>query len=814
MTRLDEPHSGTFQRLVDYLTTNPGTAIALVGLVSALASCYPVIFFCKSFVSPAGVTALYDGAPWIPGFRFTGALENFRGTDLGAMLWSIAPNTVVEHDSIFRFSEFPFWNRYVGGGIPLFGQGQAMIGDVLHWIPVVLDGGAIGWDIKFVLSKAIFAIGMGLLVVRLTGSGLAGLLISISSCFLGFFAYRFNHPAYFVLTYAPWIVLQWDRFGRTLSRPNSSMGACMAQGLLLAVVTWLQLNAGAPKEGVVTACFLHALGVLVFWPHMSRTLPRLPSFLLVCGTGLALVMIAAPYWLVFLDALGKSFTAYDKPAAETLPPWIVIGFFDNLFFQIYSKGVLAPSVNLFILLGMASAALGLRLRQQAAVYGSWALFLLALSVAYGLIPNPVLVAIPFVNRIHHMGDTFSVPMLILSLIIAGFGIRDCVEASEPFKKTVLIVSLFAFLGLFLVFVWNAPAMTGIAIGHILLCLVSLLGFLNVCRLTGAEVRRQRAALVLAAGCFLVLHLRHGLHLATGIDAIDAYVTNPTDRANYANKSSAIEYVKNAINQSNTPTRVIGERAALFPGFNSRLGLEGIVPVDALRNPHYQRLLTLIDYPYFGWSWLYLIRSDQIENRAAALDMLGIGYIAAKAGTPMPRDVQLVHASDLDIWQRASAWPRAYFTNGIVAVRKPSDFTDAFADTSRQPFAAVESTIIPQGMLDKNVPYRTMPASAYVLTNNTTRFTVEASGPGIIVLAETYYPGDFKVTLNRQQVEYVRVNEASRGVWVDKEGKYDVSFVYKPERLGQALVTSFLGLVLLSLTILVSSGVRRKFQGAR
>jgi hypothetical protein len=245
------------ERLVNYAVVNPRTAITIIGFIAAIVSCYPVVFFGKSFVHPVGVAALYSGPPWIPGMSLDAISENFRGSDVGATAWEIAPDTVVQHVSLFRYFEFPFWNRYVGGGIPLYAQGQSMIGDVLHWIPVFLDGSAIGWDAKFVLSKAIFAIGMGLLVFRLTGTLLAGLLIAISSCFLGFFAWRFNHPAFFVLTYAPWIVIQWDRLGRAFASRNPSLQKCVVQSLLLVAVTWLQLNAGATKEGVITACFIH-----------------------------------------------------------------------------------------------------------------------------------------------------------------------------------------------------------------------------------------------------------------------------------------------------------------------------------------------------------------------------------------------------------------------------------------------------------------------------------------------------------------------------------------------------------------------------
>ena len=352
---------------------NPRKIIAFIGLIAAIISCYPVVFFDKSFVSPVGVATLYTSPPYLPGFPLNVVGEDYRGSDMAATTWSMAPNTVVQHDALIRYFEFPFWSRYGGGGIPIFAQGQSMIGDVLHWIPISLGGSAIGWDIKFVLSKAMFAVGMGLLVFRLTSNVLAGSLIAISSCFLGFFAYRVNHPSFFVLTYAPWVVLQWDRLGEILAMPRPRTRDCVIQGVLLAAVTWLQLNAGSPKEGVVAACFMHALGMLAFMDHVRHKRGWIQSFPIGFGFAFAIVMVASPYWLLFLDALSKSITSYDTPGIRTFPLWQIVGFFDSFFFWQNDGGLHAiraiPSTNMFVLLGASSAIASFRWNKSIKVYG-------------------------------------------------------------------------------------------------------------------------------------------------------------------------------------------------------------------------------------------------------------------------------------------------------------------------------------------------------------------------------------------------------------------------------------------------------------
>jgi uncharacterized membrane protein YfhO len=94
----------------------------------------------------------------------------------------------------------------------------------------------------------------------------------------------------------------------------------------------------------------------------------------------------------------------------------------------------------------------------------------------------------------------------------------------------------------------------------------------------------------------------------------------------------------------------------------------------------------------------------------------------------------------------------------------------------------------------------VPAADYDLTSNTTSFTVNATGPGFIVLTEAYEPGNFQATVNGRRVPYLRINHAFKGVYVDGPGTYRVQFSYWPRGLTTALILagSALGVVGLAL----------------
>ena len=101
--------------------------------------------------------------------------------------------------------------------------------------------------------------------------------------------------------------------------------------------------------------------------------------------------------------------------------------------------------------------------------------------------------------------------------------------------------------------------------------------------------------------------------------------------------------------------------------------------------------------------------------------------------------------------------------------------------------------MPRGFDDRVV----VPARNYALTPNTTSFDVRATGPGVIVLGETWWPGDFRAEVNGEKAPIVRVNHAFKGVVVAGAGDYRVTFRYVPKNWPRNLALCALGAVLLA-----------------
>jgi hypothetical protein len=123
--------------------------------------------------------------------------------------------------------------------------------------------------------------------------------------------------------------------------------------------------------------------------------------------------------------------------------------------------------------------------------------------------------------------------------------------------------------------------------------------------------------------------------------------------------------------------------------------------------------------------------------------------------------------------------------------------DGFADTllagagpiasvDRDDEAAVEATRTVRGV--HTIVRR---AEDYRLTPNTTTFTVESPGPGVVVLGESYWPG-VCATVNGRDVEVFRINHAMRGVRIDGPGRWVVRFWYRPRLASLAAACAAVG----------------------
>ena len=807
----------TLVKMRDDQAAWPVATLFVASAFATAASCYPIIFFGKSFVSPnyGPTQALYDDFPTLPQSPHE-IIESNRGGDTGATMWAHLPYSVIQHRAIFGHGELPLWNRYSYCGAPLLGQGVSMLGDPLHWIPIAAGGAAWAWDVKFCIAKLLFSFGAGMLVFAATQRIWLAALLAISFSFIGFFSYRFNHCAFFSLCYSPWILLCWLRAART-------KGRVWPWALALAAANFWELNSGTAKESAMLIAGLNFTGGLLVLTAEETWRNRLMRMALMGLGNVLFAMLSAPHWMVFLDALSHSWTNYEVTKTLQIQPSLVLGLFDDLFYSqtTHNEILTNPSVNFLVLLGCLWAAVDLRrqLRDRtflAVLLGAT----LPAAIVFGIVPPDFLNRLPFIKNIGHVDNTFSCVLIIHLLVLAAFGLRSLWENAVQERAAgdaVLAVFLLA-VPLALFFGYNQAVqhlgrsplhfgetvkMSGFFRAYAAALIAALLAMPWIVR--SLRLRPSAGSFIAGGLCLFLFHFRHGLWTGT---KFDSYVSNPCSRSDLAALSPAVMATRASTERSREPARTVGVNCVLAPGFNAVLGLEHFTGPDALVNP-WQRDLAEVSGIPLVWDWRHVLTRASFPRTQVFCDLWNVRWYLGNPGE-LPREIpglDLLTTLDLQIYTSRSAWPRAFFTSQLAECSSLDNFVNLLGAADGRPFAA----IVPEKPTDKppakpeSLEGRTvLPASDYRLTENSTAFTINAPTPGVAVLGNSFEPGNWRVTLDGHPVDCFRVNHAFLGVKVTEAGVHKLCFVYWPRLLTPALWLAAAGAIGTFVTLLLGT----------
>jgi hypothetical protein len=827
----------------------PARAVAVLAALAVIASAYPVVFLGKSFVSPnLGTTLLYDEFPTLPGYK-SKTTTDVKLSDVGAVMWQHVPFSTVQHRALLQ-GEIPLWNRYNALGVPLLAQGQSMFGDPLHFFVIAANGAAWAWDLKYLIAKWLFATGLGLTVLALGRANRPGepmpldelgalnsskrlgedtspypaALVAAAAPFIGFFLYRVNHPAFFSLCYAPWPLYCLVRLAQASTRRATNLWA-----LALLVANLALMNSGTVKEAYMLLLCMNFSGACVILATDAPWRDRLAKIGTLVWFGLLFVLLTTPIWATFLSTLKNAYTGYNAASAYQIQPSLLLGLFDEIFYRplLTKDQVFGPSLNFLLLLGVLYFIATLRLHfTHRAVIALAASSLLPLALAFGLISPRWIVTLPFLSNIAHLDNTFSCALVVLGSVLAGVGFAAAARrlGTREGRHDLIIAGLLLFA---LVFGWIAfrqaahrpiygPTFSVHQPGQVLLItpfiwdyLVSLLLAAVVLALVVHQALTRRAftsagALLIALSVITLLW-RHGLH--AGTVGFDNFTSRPTARANFHAKSESMQLAR--AGQAREPSRGFGLHGNFFPGWTAVYALEGIHGPDALVNPFVRELMAASGVLRM-WDWRFYAEAPEIGHARPFFDALNVRYYFDRASDQgvMGRALKLVKPADLDVYESPTVWPRAFFADRVDGYVAPSDLVARIRGAAGRPFAAAQSNDhTAQAALTKvpRAPGATqiIPATAYRLTENTTSFTVRATGPGAIVLAEAYWPEDFQAEVNGRDVPIIRLNHAFRGIVVDAIGEYRVTFRYWPRHFARSLTLCALGALLLAASVFLT-----------
>jgi len=319
---------------------------------------------------------------------------------------------------------------------------------------------------------------------------------------------------------------------------------------------------------------------------------------------------------------------------------------------------------------------------------------------------------------------------------------------------------------------------------------------------GAIARRalvqQRLSALSGAGlalCAFALLWRQGLQARAA--GFEDYVLRPPERVDFHARSPAIALVRAA--QRTEPSRAIGLQNNFFPGWTAVYGIEGINGPDPLISPAYRELTGLSPLQRL-WDWRLYLSRDNLAAARPFLDFLNVRHyfdLRSDQGA-LGAVLHLVQTGDLDVYESRTVWPRAFFTDRLAVYGQAGELMQRILHGDGRPFAAIQASELPAqpalARFSSELSGRTVvPAQDYRLTENTTSFSIAASGPGVVVLSETWWPGYSHATVDGRKAAVIRLNHAFKGVAIAAAGIHRIEFTYAPANTGLALALAGAGL---------------------
>jgi hypothetical protein len=778
----------------EWCRRHPVGVLVLVSVLAVMVNCYPVVFCGRSFVSLASATpTVFDWWPPAPGMDPRTELVERHESDSGAIIYWGIPVGFIESRSLWEYGELPLWNRYSHAGDTLIGQGVSMLGDPLQLMVILGHGSAVAWDLKFLVAKVLFCVGLGWLILVLLGSRPMSLLYAVLAAYCGAFFFIENHPVFFVFSYAPWILLSAVKW---LDRE--------AKGRAGWALVWLLANVacfcGGHLEPAVDLIGGLNLAALAWALGRCRSVADGFRVLAAMAVGAFLfVGLTAPVWLSFLAALPGAYSVHHDIQVTQLSPACLPGLFDDQFFLLLIGKRLAtrvPGTSLLVLTGCILSLLnGRQLLRTPFFRVNLGALVLWGGIVFGWVPRSLLAAIPLLNRVGHTHTDFGYLLVIHLMIQSAFGFQCLARETNAARATRhLFWTLLIFAALFGVYALGTRH-EAIPWSYFLCAAAGAIGapWLFV------WLRRNGQRVSLAGWCGIVLlaflpHSRFGLYTSGNGEVL--LKPGPRSVLNAPLPSLA------QIQRDNTgPFRVVGLNGNFAGGdYPAVYGLEDIRSCAPLSNAQFMDLVR--DFPGMHFDNLWRLDVVDADQARPLLNLLNVKYLL---GDPKKYDPAFrgPERRDFKVLENPDAWPRAFFADKIVPIISKPQFVDYLIQHSRQPFIALSGEeIAGQPGLQRlaAAPTATIAAgSNFVLRPNSTAFDIQSPSAGMVCLTEGQ-SRDFTATANGQTKAVLTVNQAFKGIYLDQPGRYHIEFKFRPRYWGTAILLfwiSALGILILA-----------------
>lgn len=632
-----------------------------------------------------------------------------------------------------RAGRFPLWNPDSGTGMPHLANLQSSPLFPLKWLYFLWPSPR-ALDLMVILRLALagtfaFLFCRGLKLPALA-SGLGGIAFALSGYFMKHLnVVNVNSEMWLPLLL--YLVLREKEAGPSLWR------------VLVSGVVWAMVFEGGNPEAAFYVVFIVVLFAAVELMSFSKLVPVLGGPLILGG------LIASPQLLPFFEYLPQSWHLHDpslhllgrlpaRQIASLVAPWLLGSSGANpaqLLFAPYLG--MAP-----LLLALLAAAHSRGLRRPLFLIGLSALLL---ALIYDLPPLGFLAYLPPLDRFAHGKFAFAGLALCLSAL-AAHGLALLAAGRIQGKTTALALALPAILLLAGTFDAKRQFKT-IAIGGFMTPFIVLIVAAALLVFYLSRKRAQRTTAETAANFAKIIALLALLELMALFLGFN--VASVMDPALVRFQDPARPQALDPIARDPDLPRFTGIAGVLHHNLNLLYGLSDLRAFEGLYPERYVKAMGSIEkfslpeaaqnFMSHGWSF-----DVQIPNLGHPLvNLMGVKYVASETPIPLP-GFTLVRDGAIKVYQNQKAFPRAWLV--------PEGKTANPADVS-----AIQSAKISASTFD--------------------RVELSATGPGDLVLADTYFPG-WSAEVGAREVPIQVSHDLFRSVKI-KSGESRVIMTYRP-----------------------------------
>jgi hypothetical protein len=659
----------------------------------------------------------------------------------------------------------PLWNPYEFAGIPFFAAGQPAV----LYLPKIAAFGLLRPSLAypaFVVAHELLALGGMAALLRRLDVGAAGTMAgSVYFAFATFL--NLYHPV--TLASYAWMPLFF------VAADAMARGGGWAATASLALVAAMQFTAGYPEYTLDTSLLLALTAVVMhrvgWWAEPPwRLIPRLA---LAVGLG---VVVAGLQAFPLVDVLVAS--ERSGVAAASNPSLLMTGF-------VALSAVLG--FRALAVLGLAAFGRGAA-RPPGALPAAVGLATCLLMIVIGwrwlrVLPGFSMVRFPFV---------WSGPTQFFVAWLVALGAERLVSAESPRGLGLRVAGLVAVVdaGLMARAAWSAntdvtTVWTGVRIvADVVLAWLALVG---------APPRTARAVFPLAVLCLLASRF---------VEPLSGRGLPPLALPEVPGRISALLGAR----PSEAAGRVLS-LGDLLAGYPLRERIENVFGVEeSLMPPRFRMLMAHFAVNPGGG------RADWRALAAAEgfLDALDVGLVVAPA---MNAALFAAHGLDrmpsepgpLAVFRNRDPGARAWVVHGATT----RDQGDAF-DRLLSPDFDPRREVILERATDAAYPARAerppTPATVRRLSPTLVEVDAAADAPGILVLADAYFPG-WAASVDGRPAAILRANFVTRGVEL-APGPHVVRFEYRPPSVRLGFAASLGALVLVGVLLARRRGAGR------